>query len=90
MAFDVQTRNCMVCSWFCCRCNFIMKPPFYIRMVILLCVGGFGPVLITTILNQYFGYSIQRSMELTFILCLPLAAWMAHKINERWHDDRED
>jgi hypothetical protein len=29
-------------------------------------------------------------MELTLILCIPLAIWMASKINERWHDDRED
>ena len=76
---------------FCSRCyNTVKRPPFYIRMVILVCVGGCGPVLITTILNHYFGYSVQRSMELTFILCLPLAAWMAWAINERWHDDRED
>ena len=76
---------------FCSRCyNTVKRPPFYIRMVILVCVGAFGPVLITTTLHHYFGYSVQRSMELTLILCLPLAAWMASKINERWHDDRED
>jgi len=56
----------------------------------LLLVGGCVPVLITTILNHYFGYGVQRSMELTFVLCIPIAAWMATKINERWHDDREE
>ena len=52
-------------------------------------IGGCVPILITTMLNHYFDYSIKRSMELTFILCIPLAVWMASKINERWHDDQE-
>jgi hypothetical protein len=47
-------------------------------------------VLITTLLNRYFNYSIQDSMELTLILCIPIAVWMALKINERWHDEEED
>ncbi len=66
------------------------RPPFHIRMVILFCVGAFTPVVITTILNHNFDYSVQKSMELTFILCIPVAVWMASKINERWHDDSED
>jgi hypothetical protein len=66
-----------------------MKPPFYIRMVILLCVGAFSPIIITTILNHNFDLSNKRSMELTLILCIPIAIWMAKKINERWHDDNE-
>ena len=66
-----------------------MKPPFYIRMVILLCVGAFSPVIITTILNHNFDLSNKQSMELTLILCIPIAIWMAKKINERWHDDDE-
>jgi hypothetical protein len=37
-----------------------------------------------------FDVSIQRAAEITFILCIPIAAWLASKINERWHDDRED
>ena len=53
-------------------------------------MGGCVPVIITTVLNNHFGYSVQRSMELTLILCIPIAVWMATKINERWHDDRED
>ena len=65
------------------------RPPFEYRIAILMFVGGCVPVLITTMLNHYFGYSIRRSMELTFILCIPLAVWMALKINERWHDDQE-
>ena len=67
-----------------------MKIPWVYRMVILVLVGGCAPVLITTILNNYFGYGVQKSMELTFVLCIPIAAWMATKINERWHDDREE
>ena len=67
-----------------------VKIPWVYRMVILLLVGGCLPVLITTTLNHYFGYGVQKSMELTFVLCIPIAAWMAHKINERWHDDREE
>tara|TARA_R100000426_G_scaffold33900_1_gene27488 strand:+ start:264 stop:464 length:201 start_codon:yes stop_codon:yes gene_type:complete len=66
-----------------------MKYPFYIRIVILMLVGACAPILITTILNHYFGFSVKRSMELTFIFCIPIAVWMAIKINERWHDDRE-
>ncbi len=67
-----------------------MKPRFEIRMMILILVGGCLPVLITTVLNRYFEYSMKHSMELTFILCIPVAAWMASKINERWHDEEED
>ena len=65
------------------------KPPFEYRMAILMLIGVGVPILITTMLNHYFDYSIKRSMELTFILCIPLAVWMASKINERWHDDQE-
>ncbi len=53
-------------------------------------IGGCAPVLITTVLNHYFGFSVKKSMELTFVLCIPIAVWLASKINERWHDDRED
>jgi len=67
-----------------------MKPRFEYRIVILLLVGGCLPVLITTVLNRYFNYSIKHSMELTLILCIPIAVWMAFKINERWHDEEED
>ena len=37
-----------------------------------------------------FDVSVLRAAEITFILCMPIAFWMASKINERWHDDRED
>jgi hypothetical protein len=66
-----------------------MKIPFEYRIVILVLVGGFLPVLISTILNRYFDYSIKEAMELTFILCIPIAVWMASKINKRWHDEEE-
>jgi hypothetical protein len=67
-----------------------MKPRFEYRMMILILVGGCVPVLITTILNKYFGYSIRHAMELTLILSIPIAVWMASKINERWHDEEEE
>ena len=67
-----------------------MKPPFHYRMAILMLVGACAPVLITTVLNNYFGFSVKKSMELTFVCCIPIAVWMDSKINERWHDDRED
>ncbi len=67
-----------------------MKPPFEYRMVIIIIMGGCVPVLITQTLHHYFNYSIKSSMELTLILCIPLAIWLASKINDRWHDDRED
>tara|TARA_R100001126_G_C4757649_1_gene116126 strand:+ start:386 stop:589 length:204 start_codon:yes stop_codon:yes gene_type:complete len=65
------------------------KPPFEYRIIILMFVGGCIPILITTMLNHYFDYSVKQSMELTFILCIPIAVWMASKINDRWHDDQE-
>ena len=65
------------------------KPPFEYRMAILMFVGGCIRILITTMLNHYFDYSVKQSMELTFILCIPVAVWMALKINDRWHDDQE-
>ena len=66
-----------------------MKPRFEYRIVILIILGGYSPVAITTVLNRYFNYSIQESMELTFVFCIPIAVWMALKINERWHDDED-
>ena len=64
-----------------------MKIPFVYRMVILMLIGGCVPVLITTALNHIFDYPPKKAMELTFVLCIPIAVWMAVKINERWHDD---
>ena len=66
-----------------------MKYPFYIRMTNLLCIGGFAPILIHHIIMKLWDVSILRATELTFIVCIPVAFWMAEKINERWHDDRE-
>jgi len=67
-----------------------MKYPFYIRMTILLCIGGFAPILIHHIIMKLWDVSILRAAEYTFIVCIPVAVWMAEKINERWHDDREE
>ena len=67
-----------------------MKYPFYIRMAILLCIGGFIPIGIHHIVHALWNVSVSRAAEITFILCIPIAYWMASKINERWHDDRED
>ena len=48
--------------------------------------GSFSSVeIVDCIYNR-----IKKSMELTFVCCIPIAVWMASKINERWHDDRED
>ena len=67
-----------------------MRYPYYIRMAILLCLGAFAPILIHKNVNKLRDVSILRAAEITFILCIPIACWMASKINERWHDDRED
>ena len=67
-----------------------MKYPYYIRMAILLCVGAFVPIGIHHIVYKLWDVSGLRAAEITFILCIPVAYWMASKINERWHDDRED
>ncbi len=66
-----------------------MKYPFYIRMAILLCIGGFTPIGIHHIVYKLWDVSVLQAAEITFILCIPVAYWMACKINERWHDDRE-
>ena len=66
-----------------------MKYPFYIRMAILLCVGAFTPILIHHIVYQQPRARILRAAEITFILCIPVAYWMAARINDRWHDDQE-
>ena len=42
------------------------------------------------IVYKLWDVSVLRAAEITFILCIPVAYWMASKINERWHDDRED
>ena len=67
-----------------------MKYPFYIRMTILLCIGGFAPIMVHHIIMKLWDVGILRAAEYTFIVCIPVAFWMAEKINERWHDDRED
>ena len=67
-----------------------MRYPYYMRMAILLCVGAFSPLLIHHYVMYRFDVSVLRAAEITFILCIPIAAWLASKINERWHDDRED
>lgn len=67
-----------------------MKLDFVYRMVILVIVGACFPILITTVLNHYFDLSFKKAMEYTLILCIPIAVWMAIKINERWHDDQKD
>ena len=41
-------------------------------------------------LNHYFDIPPKKAMEYTLVFCIPIAIWMATKINERWHDDRED
>ena len=41
--------------------------------------------------NGFFARGFKSLItEYTFIICIPVAFWMAEKINERWHDDRED
>ena len=65
------------------------KPPFEYRMLILFCVGAFVPIFIHHIIYKLWDVSILRAAEITFILCIPIAYWMASKINERCQDDRE-
>ena len=75
-----------------------MKYPFYIRMTILLCIGGFAPILIHHIImklwDKYTEYTfivcIDGRKKLTivgttlklllFTYCIPVAFWMAEKI----------
>jgi hypothetical protein len=66
-----------------------MKFPYEFRMLILFCVGAFVPIMIHHIVYKLWDVSVLRAAEITFILCIPVAYWMARKINERWHDDQE-
>ena len=36
---------------------------------------------------ELWDVSILRAAEYTFIVCIPIAVWMAEKINERWNDE---
>ena len=65
------------------------KPPFEIRIAILIFIGGCSPIFIHNIVYKLWDVSIVRAAEITFILCIPVAFWMAEKINQRWHDDQE-
>tara|TARA_X000001382_G_scaffold44185_1_gene29854 strand:- start:363 stop:539 length:177 start_codon:yes stop_codon:yes gene_type:complete len=58
-------------------------------MTILLCVGGFAPIMLHHIIMKLWDVTTLRAAEYTFIVCIPVAFWIAEKINERWHDDRE-
>ena len=67
-----------------------MKYPYYIRMAILLCVGAFAPIMIHHIVYKLWDVSVLRAAEITFyFVYLLLFGWLT-KLNERWHDDRED
>jgi len=62
----------------------------YVRLPILLCVGGFVPILINLFVAHRWDLGAVHSAELTFLLCIPVAAWMMDKIAQRWHDDEDD
>ncbi len=66
-----------------------MKLPYEFRMIVLFCVGAFVPIMIHHIVYKLWDVSVLRAAEITFLLCIPVAYWMARKINERWHDDQE-
>lgn len=62
----------------------------WVRLPLLLCVGGFTPVAIHSIVSNLWGFNFQRTTEITFLLCIPVAVWLMDKIAQRWHDDAED
>jgi len=53
-------------------------------------VGGFVPILINLFVAHRWDLGAVHSAELTFLLCIPVAAWMMDKIAQRWHDDEDD
>ena len=69
--------------------SIMKKLPFEYRVAILIFVGGCIPIFIHHIVYKLWDVSILRAAEITFIFCIPVAFWMAEKINERWHDDQE-
>ena len=65
-----------------------MKYPFYIRMTILLCVGGFVPIMIHHIIMKLWDVSILRAAEKineieTFIVCIPFDCFLDGCKNKR-------
>ena len=78
--------------------NFYDAWSFYIRMTGIIyyyatcrrffayCAYFIIPIIMKL---KLWDVSILRAAEITFIVCIPVAFWMAEKINERWHDDRE-
>ena len=65
------------------------KLPFEFRMLILFCIGAFVPIFIHHMVYKLWDVSVLSAAEITFLLFITVAYWMANKINERWHDDQE-
>ena len=66
-----------------------MKPPFHYRIAIMFCVGAFAPILIHYFVMWRFNLSIYKAAEYTLILSIPIAIWLASRINDRWQDDED-
>ena len=64
------------------------KPPWPYRLPIMLIVGGCLPPLV----HMYFGdrYGFLRATEITFILMIPVSAWLIHCRNSGWLDDDDE
>ena len=61
---------------------------WWVRMSILFFVATFIPITISSLLMAK-GFTPVQAGERTFIICIPVAAWLMHKINERWHSDED-
>ena len=55
----------------------------------MFCVGAFAPILIHYFVMWRFNLSIYKAAEYTLILSIPIAIWLAGRINDRWHDDED-
>jgi hypothetical protein len=64
------------------------RPPWPYRLPILFVVAVVPPSLCHWGLMQR-GFDVQRAGEITFVLMIPVAIWLADKINQRWLDDSD-
>lgn len=62
----------------------------WVRLPLLLCVGAFVPVMIHSTVSTYWDLDFQRTTEITFMLCIPVAAWMMSKLAQRWHAEDDE
>jgi len=65
------------------------RPPWPYRLPILFVVAVVPPIFTAHFIQTHFEVSVIRAGEITFFLMIPVAIWLADKINQRWLDDSD-